>query len=180
LQVAALMHLGSTFYYHKEAKKALQVYQEGLPYIDDVAPQLRSRVYIGLGTASALCKQKQNALRYLHLTQEAFPQHPEDDPTFLYTEFGLSSLYMFEGWIYLDLNEHYPDAGYPEQALHAFARVEKYLPKMIVSERVRIEIINHRAKVAVALKNMEDCCSYLEQASNGAKMLQRYTERLSP
>jgi len=171
LLVSALISLASTFYYNKHPIMAAQIYQRALTYLHHISPLLLARVYIELAVVCAQQKQQQEALRYMRLAQEMYPEYPESDPSFLYAEFSPSSMILEEGLTHLALTLHYPDGEYPRQAWNTFARIEKLEAKFLIPERIRLEIINHQANTALALKDLDAFCYQLEQGVIGANRL---------
>ena len=150
---------------------ALKKYEEALPSIKYVSPLLRSRVYMGLASASARCKQKQDALRYLGLAQQAYPEHPEQDPNYLYTVCNEPVLHLYEALTYTDLEQ-------PQNAWEALVVVDGLQPKMPVPISTRIEFLNLQAKAAAELGDLELSITYL-QASIQASSKQGYNLWLS-
>jgi tetratricopeptide (TPR) repeat protein len=132
---------------------------------------LLARVYIELAVVYAQQKQRQEALRYMHLAQELYPEYPEADLSFLYAEFSPSSMILEEGLTHLALARHYPDGQYPQQTWDTFARIEKLKTQTPIPERIRIEILNHQATTALVLKDVDTFCDRLEQGVDGAKRL---------
>jgi hypothetical protein len=125
-----------------------------------------------MSNAYAQCRQEQEAVRYLHLAQEVFPEIPENDPSFLFADGGRFTLTLWEGLTRLELDQ-------PGEAWNAFAQIEQFPPTILVPERIRLEIINHRAEAAVALGDQERFCAYIEAGVTGAKSLgseKRYNE----
>jgi DNA-binding SARP family transcriptional activator len=171
--VAALYQLAGGFTQSQRPMDALQALQEALLHLDKVPPALQSGVYGRLAQAHAQCKQEQEALRYQSLAREAFfkPPSDTDNSSSFNTVYGIAHLYHLEGWAFLDLARHYPEADYSQKAWNAFAEVEKLPATVIIPERIRIEVINHLALTALALGNLEQFCDLLEQGANGAKML---------
>jgi tetratricopeptide (TPR) repeat protein len=182
LQTSALVHLANMFYYGNQPVKALRTYQEALPYINDVSPSLSGRVYVMLAESYARCKQKEQAQRYVGLAHESFARHSEDDGTLLYSDYALSSLYLWEGLTYLALGQHYPDGDYYHQAWDSFALIGGLQPGLMVSERNRIETVIHQAGIAIALGDQELFRTYLIEGVTGAKTLgseKRFLEALT-
>jgi tetratricopeptide (TPR) repeat protein len=145
-----------------------------LSYIKQVSPLLRSRIYIGLGVAFAECGQKQEALCYINLAFKHFPQYPEKDESFLYADFSLAELILWEGLAYLALSNRFPNQHYDRKSWETFAKIEDSQP---ISERVRIEIINHQADAALALRDLELFCAYMQQGIKRAKRLNSQRRR---
>lgn len=172
LQVAALMWLAVTYYYSKHPAKALKTYQEALPAIHAASPLVQGCTYVRMSNAYAQCGQEQDAVRYLRLAQEVFPEIPENDPGFLFADGGRFTLTLWEGLTRLDLDQ-------PQEAWDALAQIEQLPPTIIIPERTRLEITNHRAEAAVALGDQERFFAYIEAGVIGAKNLRserRYNE----
>ena len=174
LRISALKSLAVTYYYTMQPVKALQIYQEVEPLIKSVSPLLRGSVYINMAGTYAQCSRDQDALRCMQIAQESFPEHPEQDPGFLYADSGLFTLPIWEGFIYLDL-------GQPGNAWGALERIEKLPAIIVVPDRVRVEAFTHKAEAAVALGDQELFRTYIEMGVSGAKTLgseKRYNETL--
>ena len=168
LQVSALISLA---YHNQDPRKATQIYQRGLIYKNEISSLLLSRLYVELAVVYAQQGQEQEALRYLSLAQEVYPEHPEADPSFLYAEFSLSSMVLEKGLTLLALGQHYPHGRYPQQAWEMFTQIETPRPVLLVPERTRLEIINYQAKTALTLSDLDEFCDYLEKGAMGAKAL---------
>ncbi len=167
LEAAALKQQATMFLIAKNPSQALATYEKVFPFINQVSPLLRSRIYQGLAGASARCGQEQKAFYYLGKANETFPDHFEEDPSFLYADSGLSVLFMYEGLTYLDLDQ-------PKQAWSAFTKVidgESLQPKISIGALTHLEFINLLAKAAVASHNQEQCRTYVEAAVNQSKAL---------
>ena len=167
LQAAALKQQATMFLISKNTAQALLTYEKTLPFINQVSPLLRSRVYQGLAGAYARRGREKEALYYIGKAQEAFPDLFEKDPTFLYADSGLSVLHMYEGLMYLDLDQ-------PENAWNAFTQVideEALQPKIAIGELTHLEFINLLGKAAVALRDQDRSRSYVKAAVDRAKAL---------
>lgn len=172
LQVAALRQLALTFDYKDRPRKALQTYEQSLPFLGQVSSLLRSRMYAGLAGSYAHFEQEQDALRCISQAYESFPEQPEADPTFLYADCGYFTLVLWEGLMYLDLKQ-------PNEADKVFTRIDGLQPKVKVPERVRIEFLNYQAETFVAMRDMERSYAYLEAAVKASLVLgseRRYTQ----
>jgi hypothetical protein len=155
IQVAALKQQATICLVGRDPATALLKYQETLPLVNDVSPLLRSRVYLGLASASARCNRKQDALRYLDLARESFPGQPEQDPNYLYTVCSEPVLHLYEALTYTDLEQ-------PKDAWQALLTVDGLRPTMPVPISTRIEFLNLQAKTAAELGNLELSTSYLQ------------------
>lgn len=172
LQVSALKQLAVTFDYKERPGKALEVYQQALQHVNKVSPLLRTRIYAGLAGSYAQCEQKQEALTFLSLAHEHFPDKPEDDPSFLHADCGYFTLLLWDGLTHLDLNE-------PREALKTFILVDGLQPKIQLPERVRLEFLTYQATALLELRDLEQSSTYLEAAVKGALALgseSRYNE----
>jgi len=171
LLVSALISLASTFYYSQNPTKAAYIYRQALLHLQEIPPLQRSRLYVELAVVYAQQGQEQEALRYLTLSHEEFPEHPENDPSFLFAEFTPASMFLEEGLTFLALTEHFPGRGYDQKAWNTFVQVEDTQFTSIVPERIRVEIINHQAEAALALRDQERFCTYLQKGIQGANVL---------
>jgi len=163
VQSAAEVQLASAFQYLNDPEKVLQIYESVLPFIEQISPLQKSCVYLGLADASVQCDKEQDALRYLGLAREVFPEQPENDQSFLFSDAGYFSLALYEGLTHLGL-------GNAREALEAFEQITKY-PDGATPERVRVEIINHEAQTAIAMRDQELFKKYLLSGLEGATRL---------
>jgi tetratricopeptide (TPR) repeat protein len=158
LQVAALRQLAATFSYLKLPQKVMQTYQCALPFVDNVPPLLRSCIYAALSGAYAQFHQKQDAYRFIGLAYESFGDHQGDEPYFLRAINASQNLLIhWDGKNHLLLGE-------PRMAENVFMQLDVLDPNMKLPKRIRIEAINNRAKMFIAVRNMEQACMYLEVA----------------
>ena len=172
LQVASLILLGGGFYHSRHPSKTLQTYQAALPYLNNVTPLLQGRVYLGLAQAAASCGQEQEALRYLGQANELFPEHPENDPSYVFADCDLSSLYLWEGRTYLELDKY-------KEAWQTFTLMSEEHLIDSNTERVDIAIINHKAETAIGMRNLDLFCENIALGNERAKILRsekRYQE----
>jgi len=159
LQSASLIRQANTLFYRhtvsylKRHAHILQTYQEAVQSIDEVSPLICGRIYSGLASAQATLGQKQQALRHIGLAQEAFPEHPEEDPGFLYTNTTHYILYFNEALAYLNFEQ-------PKQAWDALAKAATFVPNE-VSPR-GMELQNHRVIISMALGNLDQSCMLFE------------------
>lgn len=164
LQIAALMRLACTYHMRKHPEKALQAYQQALPLLKNVSPFLYGRVYVGIASAYAECGNRQEAEHYLGLLHD----HPlaanykiED---ILYADFGQPLHILYEGITWLTLNQ-------PETAWNVLSRIETLQSSVVVPERIRLEIVNHQAQVALTLKDQERFTTSLITGITGAQAI---------
>ena len=133
---------------------------------------------MGLGEAYAQCNDEQNALHYLGLAHTHFPSDPEIDPSYMYAECGLTTLYQWEGKTYLELVEHKPDKGYQQRASNALMQS---IGATSLSTRCTNETIIYQADAARALGELEIYSNALTKAADMATEIgskKRYNEAL--
>jgi tetratricopeptide (TPR) repeat protein len=152
LQVAALIEEALTFWYRKRPVQTLETYQKALQRAQGVSPIIEGRLYVGLAGAYAKLGQEKEALRYMGLAQEIFPEHPERDPVFPYTHYSRYYLYLYEGLMYRELNQ-------PAKALEAYAHF--HVPEYTAR---RMEIANREAAALLALGDLHQCYEKVEKA----------------
>jgi transcriptional regulator with XRE-family HTH domain len=164
LQIAAMRQLAITFDYLKRPDKVIQIYQQSLPYLNEVSPLLQACIYAGVSGAYAQQKQQQEARRFMDLAYEHLPTHPEHELGFLSTICRYSTLVFFEGLNYLELSQ-------PYEAEKVFAKIDGFQPKIQLPERVRVELLNYQIETFIALQYMEQACRYLELAVSASYSL---------
>lgn len=177
LQVSALKQLALTFEYKDRPGAVLQTYQKAIPYLKEVSPLLRARMYAGLAGAYAQCNQKQGgqvdeALNALSRAYENFPEKPEEDPSFLYADCDYFTIVLWDGLVHLDIDQ-------PEAARNAFERIDGLQPKIKLPEKVRIEFLNYQAETFAQLGALDEAYAYLEEAVKASLALgseRRYNE----
>lgn len=161
LVVSALVSLASTYYYNNTSRNMLQTYQDAYRYMKHVPPILQSRIQVGLATAYAQQGESQKAERAIELAQETFSQQEKDVKPMPYLGFGSSSLILWEGLTYLELDRL-------EKADETFERMTT-LNRM--PERVRLEIINHRTEAAIGMGDLDRFEAHIKQGVAGANAL---------
>jgi tetratricopeptide (TPR) repeat protein len=120
----------------------------------------------------AQCGQQKEALHFLGIAHDNFPDAAENDPCYLYADSGLYSLFLWDGLIHLHLDQ-------PKEAEKAFARVDGLSPRIEVPERVRIEFLTYQSETYLVLRELEQSCTYLEASVNASLALgseRRYSE----
>lgn len=181
LHAAALMYLGYTYshcYYPREPRKAIPVFQKALHVLGDEITLLRSDILMGLSEACAQCKQEQEALRYMGMTQQFFPDHPELDRSFIYADCGVNTLYQWQGKAYLQLVGHFPDAGYQQKAVDSLMQS---IGISSISERSANETVIYQADAARVLGELEIYTDSLRKATQMAVAIgsrRRYNDAL--
>lgn len=172
---AALNGLAVAFKYVNQLEVSFKTYQEALYYSDQASPLLRSRVHAGAAAAFAQRGRGQEALFYIGLAYENFPDHSEDDPNFLSADNGIFMLAYYEGLTYLALSQ-------PKEAERAFESYKHHSANTTIPERNRLEIVNHLGRAAIMSNNLERYVQCLEEGLTGAIALQskkRFDEALT-
>lgn len=155
-----------TFDYLERPQKVLQTYQRALPYLDTISPRLRACIYAALSGVYAQLKQKQEAVRFIGLAYEHFPETTENEPSFLrLINANYHTIILWDGLNHLELDQS-------QRAEQIFAQLDILTPTVQIPERIRIELLNYRSKAFIAVKNMEQACTYLEGAVNASVKLQ--------
>ena len=178
LEAAALMYLAYTYTYclPRRPRKAVTLYLEALHALGNETSLVRSDIYMGLADAYAQCKEEQKALEAIEAAKMHFPVHPEHDPSFLYADCGWSELYQWEGKMYLDLAQHYPDRGYYQKAFTVFSQSSTL---QSVAERSTSETSIHQADAARGLGDLDLFATCLKDGTLMALSLgsqKRYSE----
>ncbi|HEU5383654.1 MAG TPA: helix-turn-helix transcriptional regulator [Ktedonobacteraceae bacterium] len=155
LQVASLIRQALVCFYLKHARLRLQTYQKALHLFPQASPLLRGRVCIGLTEVCSALSQEGEAHSFLELAQEAFPTHAEDDPNYTYTHFSNAVVTLFEGMMYLNLNQ-------PEATWRTFAHLDHTLSADLVPDRLELTV--RQAAAACAMGEPDLTCHYLETA----------------
>ena len=169
VQVMTRTQLASTYFYLKNPDKALPMYQEVTLYVKTSSPLTQSNFYVKRAASYAQGGYEREARESLDAARRSFPSVPEDDPAFLHADFGGSSLFLWEGLTLLELARH----GYsePREPWEAFKSVEALDPKMIMSERNRIEIMNYQTATAIVMQDLDLFYPYLQKGIEGAERL---------
>jgi tetratricopeptide (TPR) repeat protein len=164
LLVAALMKYADTFYYTGSISSMLCAYQDALRSINLVPPLLQGRIHAGLADAYALLGEKQEAECSLGLVQMAFSEHRAGDQVMPYIGVSVFTCMMWQGLVRLDLKQ-------PRAAWETFEQIKRFQQTSVIPERIGLEIINHQAKVALAMREMELFCDYVDRGGQGARAL---------
>lgn len=160
--VASLIRKANTLFYRQ--RSTLSTNQEALQYIDDISPLLRSRIYSELGAVLApYPDQKQEALRYMELAHEAFPDNPQSDPGYQYTHSNQYILHLNTMLTYLKVKD-------ADEAWLAIKKAGAFVPAA-VSPR-RMEYLKHMVIGSIALGDLELTCANLETMIASASILE--------
>jgi transcriptional regulator with XRE-family HTH domain len=165
--------------YHKALEKA-QLAEHLLKSAKvDINPLTQSNTYAVLGAYSAQNGQRAEALTALHMaTQAFFLATPTNDLS--YMDYDYSEIALTWGLAHAR-------TGHPGEALKSFTEVidsTTLAAKMPLSERVRVEFLNHMALASVKnpTKDIEQATKYWEAGIHGAKTLQseqRFSESVT-
>src|SRR5262249_6343667 len=133
--------------HRKRPAQTLHLDLEAAQYASALSPLLRTRLYASLAEVQGKLGQEQEARKSINLAFENFPAHPDQDPVAHYIHFSQSGLFLHQGLALLDLHK-------PEEALNALLQVDGLNPKIVVSERSRIDFLNQQALASVALGDL--------------------------
>ena len=156
---ATLLRQAWIYWYLKRPAQILQLHQQAMQYINQITPLQKGRIYIGLAETYAELGKEQEALRFIGLAEDTFPDHPEADPAFLYTHYDDFSMLRLKGLAYLHLDQ-------PQDAWNTFEQAGEVLPTTLVPHRVQLN--GHQADVSVALGDLDMSSVLLESAVNSA------------
>jgi DNA-binding SARP family transcriptional activator len=179
--LTALTHLGNARNDSNQPENMLQTYQEAANFLkrkdtDIIPPLLQSRIYLGLAQAHARLSHQQEAESYLSLSNETFSLPTDDGLLALALDYDLPLKIHLEGSVHLDLGQLKEEKGSSKLSSYkpastVLAQIEQIPPSVSVAERIRLEIINQRALVAVRSNNLEQFEKYLTEGVQGAKAL---------
>ena len=171
----ALKHLATKYRDAGYPLLTLHTYERAVSLAARMSPLLKSRTHLGLALAHAECGNLVDAERQLESAQTTFPEHPHDDPAFMYADCRSSSLNHYGGLIHLI-------AGRPRQAWETFSAALADGANADIPERTVLELVNCQAEAALASGELELACAHLEAAAIGAKRMRsakRFEESLS-
>lgn len=168
LLAASYMYLGYTYshcYYPHQPQKAIPVFHQALQALKNEVSLLKSDMLMGLSEAYAQCKEEQEALRCMALAQEHFPMYPEHDPSYIYADCGLNTLYQWQGKMYLQLVEYFPGKDYQQKAANSLMTS---VGVNSISERSTSETAVYQADASRVLGELEIYETALRQAAQMA------------
>jgi len=181
LTATALMYLGYTYSLSvrpRRPEQAIPAFREALQMLGGEESLLRSDILMGLAEACAQCHDEAKALEYMALAQNHFPTYPEADPSYIYAECGLNTLYQWEGKMYLELADRYPQRDYAHRAWNALALSTDIRS---INGRSSSETMLYQADAA---RLRGDVTTYTDHLRDGLRMAlslgshQRYDEAL--
>jgi tetratricopeptide (TPR) repeat protein len=169
-EASALISLASTYFYQSDPEQAALVYERASA-LENRTPRLqRSRVHAELSVVYGQLNREQDAIRSAELAGKLYPDHPEQDPSFLYAEFTPASLTLEQGLTYVALAERHPSRGYERKAAEIFNGLNNS-SSASVPDRIRFEIVNGQAKAAVLLGDIDAFEAHLYEGLGGARKL---------
>ncbi len=173
LQATMLNNMGIAYAPLKQPEQAMCYYQEALQLESALSPLVRSVLSSRVAFSQAQLGQEHEALVSLDKVRTVLPDHPENDPAFLFVDAGNTQMYA--GWTYFELSRPYhsdtsPNKTHLERTWSAYMQITEN-PEQSVSERVRIQIVNHQAAAAIAQRDLEKFQRYFLEGVRGAKTL---------
>jgi transcriptional regulator with XRE-family HTH domain len=169
-RVAALISLASTYFYDADPARAIAIYEQALSFEAELPPLQRSRIQAELAVVYGQLGRESAALTSVETAERQYPQYPDQDPSHIYAEFTRASLTLERGLSYLALAARFPNRGYQRDAARVFSWADRNRDAS-VPDRIRFEIINHRARAAVLLNDLDAFETYLSQAAEGVVLL---------
>ncbi len=163
LEVTALIRLANMYFHRKQTLYSLRSYQQALPLLKEASPLLRGRVYVGLAEVLAMRGEREDALKYMGLAYESYPEHPEQDPTYYYTHFSRYDLYVFgdsQTRLFLDQ---------PKEAQKSLSVARRELPSLNTELRSQVDLLYYQLSSSVKLGSLEEGSIYLQAALTRAK-----------
>ncbi len=168
-RASALISLASTHFYNSDPAHAAAIYQQAFALGAAMSALQRSRVHAELAVVYGQLRKEEDAIRSAGVAEELYPDHPEQDRSFLYAEFTPASLSLEQGLAYVALAEQYPGRDHQRRAADIFASVE--WSTLAVPDRIRFEIINHQARAAVLLGDLDAFETYISRGLDGVVLL---------
>jgi transcriptional regulator with XRE-family HTH domain len=169
-RVAALISLASTYFYDADPARAAGIYEQALPFEAGIPPLQRSRIHAELSVVYGQLGRESAALRSAELAEDLYPQHPEQDPSHLYAEFTRASLTLERGLSYLALADRFPNRDHHRDAASVLSWADRDRNGS-VPDRIRFEIVNHQARAAVLLNDLDAFETYVSRAADGVTLL---------
>jgi hypothetical protein len=154
LQTNALIHEGHTYYLVNDPESMVYQYQKAFQYRDKVSPLLQGRTFSGLAKSHAFLHQGQEADRFLGLTRDTSPEHPEEDPAYSCVHLDSFQFANYEIVTWLQL----------KKPKNAWAVCEKTAHTGTLRATSRVQLLVRQAETSFALGKLDQCRSYVEQA----------------
>lgn len=168
IQVASLIKIANFYFHRKMATKALQAYQQALPVLGNASPLLQGRIYVGLAEVHGMRGEKQEAMRAIGMAHDIFPDRPQLDPSYYYTQVDHYALHVFgEGQTRLYL-------GQPKEALKALEYIGKQMGPQIDSLHP-LDFLFYQGEAAAMLGDLDQA---VQRVEDGAQLARRVNSRL--
>jgi tetratricopeptide (TPR) repeat protein len=149
----------------------LQMLQRAMHYINELPFAVQSKLSAELAYAYAKNGQTKKASYHIKNARDILPEEGEEIPVYFAADSGLFQLLLFEGLTGLEMGTHDPKGGHYQWAYNNLERIESLPTTITVPERIRVEVINQRALIAVKTGNMEAFQQHLIAGIQGAKAL---------
>jgi len=169
LRALALLCLSSTYLFCGNASMptAERFGEQALSLESELSPLLRSRANAGLSRVYGYLGREREALASVDAAQALYPSHPEQDPDYLYAECTPLGVTMMRGMAHLALAEHLPRRSYQTKAAAIFDDMSAESGP----DRIKVQILNHRASAAVLVGDLDAFDVYFGQAVGGVAQL---------
>ncbi|GER88921.1 hypothetical protein KDW_30830 [Dictyobacter vulcani] len=154
LQVMAYIRLQDTYWEQQVFDKCFTTLKQAELLAENTTLLLRGRIFARLANISSYRSELTSAQHYIDLAQQTFPQHPEMDPSFLYSHTTHFVLYANEVSARIKL-------GQLQRARDAVVNAEKFV--LGPANPRKIDVTHYQIQVAVALEDLEQCAVLFEK-----------------
>ncbi|GCE13955.1 helix-turn-helix domain-containing protein [Tengunoibacter tsumagoiensis] len=159
LLLATTLRLAELFLYLQRSQQSLTTYEEALHVSSHCTPLLQGSLFVQLAVVYAHYGEEEVALKYLELARQTFPQQPEEDSSFPFTQFHHTNLHLHEARVYLHLQQ-------PQQASQALLRTDE--ASIMYQTPIYAEILLLKARIMLALEECDQTCRLLAEAVDAA------------
>lgn len=153
--VTALLELAMAYKYNNQPEKWFKTLHEALYYNTQASPLVQSQVYLKSSLAFAYHKRLREAELYFQMAFDVFPDHPELDPGYRLVDSSIYTLSRDAGRAQLEM-------GHVLSAESAFETYKQHSLKLLIPERIRLEIVNGQARAAIQEDDLEKYVHFLE------------------
>lgn len=173
LQALALCTLADAYFHVGDLQAQMQTYQRAARLLDGLPFVSQSMVFGGLAHASAQMGQSQDVERYVSEARVVLTPEARDEPLPLYleTDYGPVQAMQYEGQAWLALGDQLGDQACYQRAADAFTIVKGISGDRMIPERIRVELVNQQAQVAVRQGDLDLFSALLVQGVQGARQL---------
>jgi hypothetical protein len=166
LHAMALGWHGRTYTFcYDQPGKAIAIFNDALPLLNENALLGQADIYIGLALAYAMDTTQDDyetkAREYVAQAHMAMPDHPELDPLYHCIRTGQSEIDRIEGDVYFILAKHFPTQK--EYAQMAYDAYMKSTSKQSLSKEYRSRALIHKAEAACCIDDMGQYLDCLEE-----------------